>query len=44
MLKKKLIESLYNGNHYTVDKCVLRCAKEANLDSLSLILLIYVLN
>ena len=44
MLKKKLLESIDNKNHYTVDKCVLRCAKQMKLDVNSLILLIYFIN
>lgn len=44
MLKEKLLESINNENHYTVDKLVLNKAKEMNLDVNSLILLIYFLN
>lgn len=44
MLKKKLLESIDNKNHYTVDKSALRCAKQMNLDVNSLILLIYFIN
>ena len=44
MLKKKLLESIDNKNHYTVDKSALRCAKQINLDVNSLILLIYFIN
>lgn len=44
MLKKKLLECINNENHYTVDKCVLKGAKQMNLDANSLILLIYFLN
>lgn len=44
MLKKTLLESINNENHYTVDKLVLKKAKEMNLDVNSLILLIYFLN
>lgn len=44
MLKNKLLECIDNKNHYTVDKCVLRCAKNMNLDVNSLILLIYFIN
>lgn len=44
MLKKKLLECINNENHYTVDKCVLKGAKQMNLDVNSLILLIYFLN
>lgn len=44
MLKKKLLESIDNKNHYTVDKCILKCAKQMKLDVNSLILLIYFIN
>lgn len=44
MLKDKLLEQLNNDNHYRISKYVLVFAKEMNLDSNSLILLIYFLN
>lgn len=44
MFEKKIYEYLDNKNHYTVDKFVLRCSKELNLNANSLILLIYLLN
>ena len=44
MLKDKLLEQLNNSNHYTIPKYVLSYAKDLNLDSTSLILLIYFLN
>lgn len=44
MIKKKLLDLVNNNNHFTVDKCVLKCARQMNLDINSLILLIYLLN
>ncbi len=44
MVNKKLLELVDNKNHFTVDKCVLLCARKMKLDTDSLILLIYLLN
>ena len=44
MLKDKFMEQINNENHYTIPNYVLLFAKEASLDSNSLILLIYLLN
>lgn len=44
MIKKKLLELIDNKNHFTVDRCVLKCARQIKLDTNSLILLIYLLN
>lgn len=44
MVNKKLLELVDNKNHFTVDKCVLSCARKMKLDTDSLILLIYLLN
>ncbi len=44
MVKKKILDLVNNNNHFTVDKCVLKCARQMNLDINSLILLIYLLN
>lgn len=44
MIKKKLLELVDNKNHFTVDSCVLKCARTLKLDTNSLILLIYLLN
>lgn len=44
MLKDKFMQQINNENHYTIPNYVLLFAKEASLDSNSLILLIYFLN
>ncbi len=44
MIKKKLLELVNNKNHFTIDACVLKCARQMKLDTNSLILLIYLLN
>ncbi len=44
MINKKLLELVNNKSHFTVDKCVLKCARQMKLDTDSLILLIYLLN
>lgn len=44
MVKEKLLELINNENHFTIDKYVLRYAKESNLSLNDLILLIYLLN
>ncbi len=44
MVKNKILKLIDNDNHFTVDKTVLKCAKEMMLDTNSLILLIYLLN
>ncbi len=44
MIKKKMLDLINNNNHFTVDKCVLKCARQMKLDINSLILLIYLLN
>lgn len=44
MINKKLLELVDNKNHFTVDKCVLKCARQMKLDTDSLVLLIYLLN
>ena len=44
MVKEKLLELINNENHFTIDKFVLRYAKESKLTLNDLILLIYLLN
>ncbi len=44
MINKKILELINNRNHFTVDKCVLSCARKMKLDTDSLVLLIYLLN
>ena len=44
MVKEKLLELINNENHFTIDKYVLKYAKESNLSLNDLILLIYLLN
>ena len=44
MFRKKVLELINNDNHYVVDKCVLKCAKQMKLDINSFMLLIYLLN
>ena len=44
MVKEKLLELISNENHFTIDKFVLKYAKESKLTLNDLILLIYLLN
>ena len=44
MVKEKLLELINNENHFTIDKFVLKYAKESKLTLNDLILLIYLLN
>lgn len=44
MIKEKLLELINNENHFTIDKFVLKYAKESKLTLNDLILLIYLLN
>lgn len=44
MVKKKMLDLVNNNNHFTVDRCVLKCARQMKLDINALILLIYLLN
>lgn len=44
MFREKILELVNNENHFVVDKCVLKCAKQMKLNINSFILLIYFLN
>lgn len=44
MFREKILELVNNQNHFVIDKCVLKCAKQMKLNINSFILLIYFLN